>query len=432
MIFKHLEKVVGIFVIIAVIATITAIILLGNILEKFKDVVTYKSEFQTITGIDKGGKVYLKEINVPIGVITDYKLNDRNMVDVWYNIETDFIDKIREDSVAYLDVPPLGIGFASIKINIGYDPLRIEPGRKIPSSDSLEGQAILQKKFHKIEIADPISTILQNVARITSQISDPNGELFSTLRNIESITRQIRYGEGIIPSLYNSGELTHRVSGMLEDVHRIIKDVDDVILIQNENINRLLNEDVKKLLVLAENNIHIISREIAIIIENLKVLFANVQGTINNLLVKSEQKIEILLNILTKEIRKTITDISAIIKTILKDIALNTDPAVKSIITQVSRSIQKIVLTTQKIVQDMSQDVTGITRNIHKISSEVEVTVRDTSSSMKKITGKVGDILNQVEKILVNLESSTLLGGGFGGKSKNTSSRRKSERAFNN
>ena len=292
---------------------------------------------------------------------------------------------------------------------------------------------MLKDKRYKGSSDDPINTIIDSVALLTQRLSDPNGELFGTLRNVESITRQLRYGEGIIPSLYNSGELTNRVSTMLGDVHKILQDVDDVILIQNENVNRLINEDIKKLLVLAESNIHIISREVAIIIQNLRILAGNLQGTLTNLVLKSEEKVDIILNLLTKEVRQTISDISVIIKAILKDIALNTDPAVKSVITQVSKSVQNIISTMNEVIRDVRYDITGITKNAYKISGDVEVTIRDTSASLKNLTGKVGDVLKQVEKILVQLESSSLLGGGSGSSTSSTQAdRRRSQRAFTN
>ena len=130
MIFKHIEKVVGIFVIGAIVAAITAILLIGNIIDKFKSEIEYKSEFKTVSGIDVGGKVYLKDLELAIGKITKYEVNERNMIDVWYSIEDKYIDKIREDSIAYLSVPPMGIGFATIKISMGYDPNTLEAGKK--------------------------------------------------------------------------------------------------------------------------------------------------------------------------------------------------------------------------------------------------------------------------------------------------------------
>ncbi len=405
-----IERVVGLFLLVAILAVIIAVIMINKWWESLEEYNYYTTEVKTKTGLAIDAGVYFLDNGWEIGRVVDFNLNDRNFIDVQLKVKREYCDRIREDSVASV-TSFFGAG-GVVNITIGHVPDILEDGRKIPSNQFPEGLALLQKSEYKSVQPDQLTAILNDITKLTTMLTDEHGEVRSLLRNVESITRQIRYGEGLIPSLYNSKAFMNKVGKVLDGVDQILKDVDDVVLIQNENINRLINEDVQRLITKLEVNLDIYTQEIYAIIDNIRIMINNSTGIINNLINESGQKVQILLNALSNQALRTLNDITTLINAILRDIALNTDPMLRNIVNQVFNTANQIAQEINHMIVAVSGDVTQLTHNLVLLTDQATIMLEDLDEDLGEVLTGLDDVIDEAEKVLQQVEG--FVGGGAG------------------
>jgi phospholipid/cholesterol/gamma-HCH transport system substrate-binding protein len=280
--FKHLEKIVGVFLTLVILIIVAVIILIGREQRWFEKHYQFTTKFLRGEGMSPGMQVAIKGIQ--IGEVKSVFLNEDNWIEVTFSVYEDYSERIRKDSVVKLKAPPL-LGSKVLEIIPGGSDMPVlANGSYIWSVDTEEGARIMKEK-EKMERPDELTRIIQNVERLTYNLSTTegsleqalykiydffemltaeDGNLNQTLASLESITKSIEEREGSIGKfmrddyeLYNNViEITENLNIILEDFQQLSKTMaatSPEIKAAIERSNRTMDEAIGLMKVLNEN-----------------------------------------------------------------------------------------------------------------------------------------------------------------------------------
>ena len=181
--FRNLERKIGIFITTALAGILIAAVLFGVQKDFFTK--KYSLHFTTDrgTGFTKGMPVKLSGFR--IGRVTAISLNNLAMVDISIEIDSDYRNWIRSDSIAKLVKEGL-VGDSVIAISVG------SPERpQLKDKDSIV--FIETKGLDELaeDLSKKVKTLLVEFNDIAHYINDPDGDLKKTIRNAEQLTRNL-------------------------------------------------------------------------------------------------------------------------------------------------------------------------------------------------------------------------------------------------
>jgi phospholipid/cholesterol/gamma-HCH transport system substrate-binding protein len=244
--FKHLEKVVGVFLTLVILIIVVVVVFIGRERRWFEKQYEFTTEFWRGDGLKPGLIVSIKGIQ--IGEVKSVFLNEENWIEVRFSVYEEYAERIRKDSVAKLRSPLIGSKVLEI-IPGGKDQLPLENGSYIWSEDTDEGAKILEARA-KEEKPDQLTRIMGNVEHLTANLSDAegnleralvkvrdffdmltaeDGSLSRTLKNLDAITSSIEDKEGSIGKLmYDNYELYNNIISIMEKLNAIMEDFQDL------------------------------------------------------------------------------------------------------------------------------------------------------------------------------------------------------------
>lgn len=279
--FKHLEKIVGVFLTLVILIIVTVIIFIGREQRWFEKHFEYSTKFLRGEGISTGMQVAVKGIQ--IGEVKSVYLNEDNWIEVSFSVYEEYYERIRKDSVVKLRAPLIGSKVLEL-IPGEKDMPALASGSYIWSMDTEEGARIMKEK-KKIEKPDEITRIMNNVELLTYNLSSTEGSLNQTLYKIQGffdlltseegslnqtlaslkeITRSIEEKEGSIGKfmddnyeLYNNIiSLTEKLNAIMDDFQILSKTISDIspeIKAAIERSNRAMDEAIGLMKTLNEN-----------------------------------------------------------------------------------------------------------------------------------------------------------------------------------
>ncbi|MCL2102497.1 MAG: MlaD family protein [Syntrophorhabdaceae bacterium] len=195
--FKHLEALVGIFVVAALIVAATSTVYFGTDFGLFEKKYDIYFESDTGTGLTKG--MPIKISGFLVGRVHDVSLNDKAKVIVQIRISRKYTRWIRDDSVATLMQEGL-IGTSIIDISVGS-----------PSLPTIKKEQFInfrkQEALNDIAMGmrDSVNILLNEIHKTIYYINDPQGEIKKTLANIERLTAGFEETRGKADSLILAG-----------------------------------------------------------------------------------------------------------------------------------------------------------------------------------------------------------------------------------
>lgn len=192
--FSRMEKMVGAFLILTIILVTGSIIVIGRGKAWFREHAVYNIVFDEGYNLKEGATV--KIFNAAVGRITSMDITPQNKVGVKIKILKEYSKLIRQDSVAVADSPTfVGSEFISISAGSPTSPPIPEHGT-IPSKrkKSLTDYA---EEFRLEEKFNALTRILYNLEEIIDQLRNPEGPLLGTLYDLQTITNDIRKGQGL-------------------------------------------------------------------------------------------------------------------------------------------------------------------------------------------------------------------------------------------
>ncbi len=105
---RYADRVVGLFVLVALLALAAGIILLGANQRWFSRDFHFTTRLDSAAGASPGTPIYLKGFQV--GKVERLSLNEGNEVDADFVIFDKYYPKVRENSVLELVTSPIGLG----------------------------------------------------------------------------------------------------------------------------------------------------------------------------------------------------------------------------------------------------------------------------------------------------------------------------------
>ena len=222
--FRHADKFVGFFVLIAMVFITAAVVVTGVNKRWFAKDYEYFSRFNSASGLSVGMAVKLRGFE--IGKVERITLNDKNQVDVTFTIYNTYIDKVVENSIIELSSSPLGGGLSFYP---GKDSKEIIPEFSfIHSNHTSEGKRLLNSQMvDKPAGSDPLSEILGNVDPILNDVDS----LLISMTNILSTLDVAMLGDPGNPlggMLLNLEDTTAAVNTVLPVVGEIMRDINKI------------------------------------------------------------------------------------------------------------------------------------------------------------------------------------------------------------
>lgn len=299
--FDKREKIVGFFVLSIIILLFTTIVIVGRGKNWFKKNITYYTVFDESYNLQEQAAVKLH--NTDIGTVDDITLvNDK--VRVKLKILEDYASRIRVDTIVTVESPTLiGSEFISVKTGDKNAPL-VPPGGTVKSVAKKSISDMLAE-FELEKTAKLVSKIVENIHTITNELKKPKGPLFSVINNtnrsianLEKIIAGLQKGEGSVGSLLKSKELIRSVQVKLDDIGKIIKNVETATPQSLDQI-RVSLKQVERILA----NVEKVSNDIPVISKKTKVTIDSVDGGLKELnkVVKSVQKSPFIRSNIPKE-----------------------------------------------------------------------------------------------------------------------------------
>lgn len=221
--FKHLERKIGLFILLALAGTVLVLALVGMQRGIFTKKYTLHFTVDRGTGFSKGMPVKLSGFR--IGRITDLALNEQAMVDIAIEVDRKYSKWIRSDSTVKLVKEGL-VGDSIVEVAVG----------SLEKPEIKDGESIIYLKTKALdeiveEISDKVRPVLIEVRNIIGYINDPNGDLKKTIHNLEILTRNLEQTRGRADILLenttrNLEAISQRSTTLLDATSRKIDSLD--------------------------------------------------------------------------------------------------------------------------------------------------------------------------------------------------------------
>jgi phospholipid/cholesterol/gamma-HCH transport system substrate-binding protein len=165
---KYADKIVGIFIITALLGLLSIIVFLGINQRWFARNYHYYSIFHSASGLSRGMVITFKGFT--IGKVEDIQLDEDNNVLLKFYIYEEHHEKVNENTVLELAVSPLSSSLQLYPGKSGSTPL--DDGGYVPSLDTEEGKSRVKMQLVVMpeKSEDSLSSILMSVDEIVSNI----------------------------------------------------------------------------------------------------------------------------------------------------------------------------------------------------------------------------------------------------------------------
>lgn len=219
--FRHLEKIVGFFMLFGIIILLVAVIFMGREQKWFEKSVILRTTFNDGEGLTKGMDVKINGLLVGKVAAVGFASNN-NLIDVQFRVYSDFVAKVRRDSYVIREASsPLGGGNLGLTIGT-MESEAVKNGDFLLSEDAPEVQTLIAKGI--VVKKGSLDAILKNVNLLLAQLASPQGPLIGTLQNVQNITAGLAGGQGTIGALLADRSLFNSIAATLDTVRKISED----------------------------------------------------------------------------------------------------------------------------------------------------------------------------------------------------------------
>ncbi|OQY33781.1 MAG: hypothetical protein B6241_06935 [Spirochaetaceae bacterium 4572_59] len=221
--FRHADKFVGLFVLIAIIFITASVVVTGVNQRWFSRDYEYFTRFRTAEGLSVGMAIKLRGFQ--IGKVERIILNDKNQVDITFVIYDTFINKVVGNSMIELASNPLGLG-GGINFYPGKNSKEIIPEFSfIPSDQTAEGKKLSESDLlDKPEGQDAITALMENVDPILNDVDSLLLSMTALLNTVDSALSG-NQSSPIGGMLLNLEGTTQKFNTILPVIETIMQDV---------------------------------------------------------------------------------------------------------------------------------------------------------------------------------------------------------------
>ncbi|MDR2211868.1 MAG: MlaD family protein [Spirochaetaceae bacterium] len=212
---RFADQIVGVFIIIAILALIFVIFMLGKTQRWFSRNYFYKTFAVSAAGLNQNMPVTLK--GIPIGNVKSFQLTGAGQVEVIFSIYDEYKDRVKTGSLVEILVSPINLGNQFI-FYPGLGQTVLEEGTLVPMHNSPEAKEFLSRGLayippHEDSIAALMGNaqaVLENLQQTTAMINaafagDELTALGQTIDNIREMTADLSSPRGITKLLSGEG-----------------------------------------------------------------------------------------------------------------------------------------------------------------------------------------------------------------------------------
>jgi len=202
MISRKYETVVGLFVVASLVALLVMVLVIAREEGLWQDYIQYKAVFKNISGLKRGSEVRLA--GVTVGNVKDTTIRSDGKILVTFEVMEQYKNQIREDSQASIGSIGL-LGDRSLDLSAGSpDQPVIPPGGLVAGVEPLDIQELLARAAPSL---DSIQAAFSNLAKITDDMVEPQGDFKQAIVNIKETFRKVNAGEGTLGLLVSDPKL---------------------------------------------------------------------------------------------------------------------------------------------------------------------------------------------------------------------------------
>ena len=242
---RHIEKKVGVFLLVGLSLGLTALLVLGGKQSFFVSVNHYFSHFNKVDGLVSGAKISLGGLQ--IGTVTKVELDPQSRdIKVSYSVERKYAEWVRKDSsIEIVTQGVLGDKYLSLIAGEPTQPV-IEDGGEVPQGASKDFSMLvnsseklmerltstaenfehilisLNKSNRAEQIFQGLALTSKNMGEITTKL---NGEVNqmkfkSSINHLDSILEKIDHGQGTLGAFINDPALYDDAKALVGQVNR--------------------------------------------------------------------------------------------------------------------------------------------------------------------------------------------------------------------
>jgi phospholipid/cholesterol/gamma-HCH transport system substrate-binding protein len=234
--FKHLEKKVGAFALLAIVGILAVVLLIGMENDLFTQKYRLRFTVEKGTGFSRGMPVKLSGFRV--GRIKAISLNEKAMVDIDIEIDRKYQKWTRKDSTARLVKEGL-VGDNIIEVSAGS-----------PSAEILkDGDTIGYVKSKGLEelandISEKVTPVLIEMRDIISYVNDPDGDIKQSMHSIRTLAGDLNETRRLADTLLlstnaNIGRLAVAADKSLENANTKINSLEPIMTKVDANLSKL-------------------------------------------------------------------------------------------------------------------------------------------------------------------------------------------------
>ncbi len=226
---RHADKIVGLFIVIALLFLVVVIFLLGSKQNWFAKRYYYVAVLESASGVGENMPVLYKGFN--IGNVDSVRLNDDDMVEVRFHILENYRDRVREGALVDVMVSPIGLGNQFFFYPGTGDEL--EEDSLIPAMNSSEGRQLIAQGLSKVYYEDDsissliakVNTILENTNMVLLEV---DAAIYGT--DDTSLGRAIGKAETTLTDVSAiATNLSNSMESVLKDAKLLMNDAKKVL-----------------------------------------------------------------------------------------------------------------------------------------------------------------------------------------------------------
>lgn len=222
MISQKYETIVGLFVVASLAALLFMVLVIAREEGLWQDYVKYQAVFKNVGGLKRGSEVRLA--GVTVGSVTDTAIRSDGKILVTFEVMARHKDQLREDSRASIGSIGL-LGDRSLDLTPGSpDKPVLPPGGLMAGVEPLDLQELLARAAPSLE---SIQETFANLAKITEDMSDPQGDFKQAVANIKDTFHKINAGKGTLGLLVSDPHLYKQTLDMVTGAQDFVESLNN-------------------------------------------------------------------------------------------------------------------------------------------------------------------------------------------------------------
>lgn len=223
--FGKFEKIAGLFVLLAIVGTVTASVIVAVKQGWFANKIELKTTFQSGDGLHVGTVVQMAGLRA--GSVTKVSLEANDEITVYFEIQEEFFNRVKTDSVAQV-VRPFVIGEKAIDISVGSKTANaVAVGALVPSKasmdvmDLLSGRELGQYLETMKNMAENLRFLAENLfspARSKSMVEIID-ELLPTLKRVNKMAVEMTLLSQMLTDNKQISVAVKNANSLMEELH---------------------------------------------------------------------------------------------------------------------------------------------------------------------------------------------------------------------